>query len=162
MKRLIFIILLFPTLVLSQDLSKLELKDVAGKKFIMKEHLNNDATIVLLWATWCMPCKKEFPAIQNLQEKYPQKNIKVITISQDTPRSLAKVKSFAKSHRYNFTYLLDLNGDVSSKLLVNSIPFTMLVDTTGKVIYNHRGYRKGDEIELEKQILKLWNQDKKQ
>ena len=57
-------------------------------------------------------------AIQNLQEKYPQKNIKVITISQDTPRSLAKVKSFAKSHRYNFTYLLDLNGDVSSKLLL--------------------------------------------
>ena len=48
---------------------------------------------------------------------------------------------------------------MSSKLLVNSVPFTMLVDTNGKVIYSHRGYSQGDEIELEKQIQKYWKQN---
>ena len=162
MKKLLIILLLIPVITVAQDLSKLELKDLSGKKFIMKNHLNNDATIILFWATWCLPCKKEFPAVQNLIEKHTDKKIKVITISQDTPRSLAKVKSFAKSHQYNFTYLLDPGGDISSKLLVNSVPYTFLLNAAGKVIYNHRGYRKGDEIELEKHIHKYWNQQKLQ
>ena len=161
MKNLLLFFLLLPTVALSQDLSKLELQDVSGNKFIMKDHLNNDATIILFWATWCIPCIKEFPAIQNLRQKYPQKNIKVITISQDTPRSLVKVKSFVRSHSYDFTYLLDPNKEVSSKLLINTVPFSMLIDIDGKVKYSHSGYRKGDEEELEKQMIKLWKEREK-
>jgi len=161
MKKSMSILLLLPAIILAQDVSKLELQDVAGKKFIMKKNLDNDATVVLFWATYCLPCRKEFPEIQSLLEKYPDKNIKVIAISQDSPRSLAKVKSFVKTHQYDFTYLLDPNGNISSRLLVNSVPFTMLVDSDGKVIYSHRGYKKGDELELEKQMLELWSRKKK-
>jgi len=160
MKKLILFILILPSVLISQDISKLKMKDVNGSEFIMKKHLDNDATIVLFWATWCIPCKKEFPEIQKLQQKYQQKNVKVITISQDNPRSLAKVKSFVKSHDYDFTYLLDANGEVSSKFLINSVPYLMLVDTTGTVIYSHSGYRKGDEQQLEKEMLNYWSQRK--
>jgi cytochrome c biogenesis protein CcmG/thiol:disulfide interchange protein DsbE len=161
MKRLFVILIFLSTLALSQDLTKLELQDIDGNNFLLREHINNDATIILFWATWCLPCKKEFPEIQKLKDKYPEKNIRVITISQDSPHSLTKVKSFAKTHKYDFIYLLDPDGVVSLKLLINSVPYTMLVDTTGKVIYPHLGYRKGDEIELEKNILKQWNKGKK-
>ena len=90
------------------------------------------------------------------QSKYAKKNIKVITISKDTPRSLAKVKSFVKSHSYNFTYLIDPNGEICSKLLVNAVPHYFLVDKAGKVFYSHSGYRKGDEAEIENELLKYW------
>jgi len=156
MKYLILLFLVIPAILFAQDVSKLELKDVDGQKFIMRDQLNHDATILIFWATWCLPCKKEFPAIQNLLEKHKDKKINVFAISQDSPRSLAKVKSFTKSHNYPFTYLLDLDGDVSKKLLINSVPYTLLVNSQGKVIYTHRGYSKGDELELEKQLLKYW------
>ncbi len=158
MKKLFLILLLLPTFLFAQDLSRLRLKDVKGKPFIMKNHLDNDATIILFWATWCIPCRKEFPAIDKLQKKFPDKKIKVITISKDSPRSLAKVKSFVRSHKYDFTYLTDPNGEISSRLLVNSIPYSMLVDRAGKVIYTHTGYRKGDELELEKKIKEYWEE----
>lgn len=156
MKKIIFLILLLPTLLFSQDLSYLKLQDVSGNEFVFKNNLENDATLVLFWATWCLPCKKEFPAVQSVIEKYEKKNIKIIAISQDSPRSMAKVKSFVKSHKYDFTYLLDPNGEISSKLLVNSVPYTMLLNKEGKVIYSHSGYRKGDENELEKELQKYW------
>ena len=162
MKRILLLFLLIlPVITYSQDISNIKLKDVSGKKFLMKDHLKNDATIVLFWATWCIPCKKEFPAVQALLKKYSDKNIRVIAISQDSPRSLSKVKSFVRTHKYDFIYLLDYNRETSTKLLVNSVPYTMLVDSTGKVQYTHRGYRKGDEMELEKEMLKLWNKNEK-
>jgi thiol-disulfide isomerase/thioredoxin len=156
MKKFWLIFLLLPVWLAAQDLSQLRLKDADGKTFIMKEHLENDATIILFWATWCIPCREEFPVIDQLQKKYPDKKIKVITISQDSPRSLAKVKTFAKAQKFDFTYLTDPNGEISSKLLVNSIPHSLLVDRQGKVFYTHTGYRKGDELDLEKKMQTYW------
>jgi len=161
MRNLLIIFMLLPGFVFSQDVSNLKLKDVNGKTFVMEKHLANDATIILFWATYCIPCKKEFPAIQQLQKKYANKKIQVIAISTDSPRSLAKVKSFVKTHDYNFTFLLDSKGEISSKLLVNAVPHSMLVDTKSKIIYSHTGYRKGDELQLEQELLKLWKQPKK-
>ncbi|MBC8182984.1 TlpA family protein disulfide reductase [candidate division KSB1 bacterium] len=162
MNKLLLLIFLLPSLLLSQNISNLKMKSYDGKKFFMKNNLNNDATIVLFWATWCLPCKKEFTEIQKLQKKYPDKNIKVITISKDTPRSLAKVKSFVKSHSYKFTYLIDPSGEVCSKLLINAVPHSFLVDKNGKVFYSHSGYRKGDEAELERELLKYWKKPQKE
>ena len=162
MKKLLILLLflLLPSLLLSQNISNLKIRSYDGKKFIIKNNLNNDATIVLFWATWCLPCKKEFTEIQKLQKKYPDKSINVITISKDTPRSLAKVKSFVKSHSYKFTYLIDPSGEVCSKLLINAIPHSFLIDKKGKVFYSRSGYRKGDETKLEKEILKYWEKSK--
>lgn len=158
MIRTALLLLLLPVLLLAQDLSQIEMKDVNGDSYAIKNHLDNDGTIVIFWATWCLPCKKEFPAVQKLKEKYPEKNINIVTISKDSPRSLAKVKSFVRSHDYPFTFLLDPTGEVSTKLLVNQVPFTMLVNREGKVIYSLTGYRKGDENELEKQLQKYWQE----
>jgi len=156
MKKNLIILLFTPFILFSQNISNLKIQDVNGKTFVVKDHLEQDATIVLFWATWCIPCKKEFPAVHELIKKYPEKKIQVLAISKDTPRSLSKVKAFARTHDYNLTYLLDPTGEISSKLLVNLVPTSMLVDRTGKVIYSHTGYRKGDEAELEKEILKLF------
>lgn len=161
MKKLMLLLFLLPLITIAQDLSQIQLTDVDGKNFAFKDHLNNDATIVSFWATWCLPCKKEMPALQALKEKYKDKKILIISISKDSPRSLAKVKSFVKSNNYDFTYLVDPDGEVCSRLLVNDVPFTMLLDMQGKAVYTHSGYKKGDEAELENEILKMWEKEKK-
>ncbi|MEE4311849.1 MAG: TlpA disulfide reductase family protein [candidate division KSB1 bacterium] len=157
MKRLIILLLLIPVFAAGQDLSKIELHTLNGKKFNMNKNLDHDATVVLFWATWCLPCKKEFPAVQKLIEKFKDKDIQVLAVSTDSPRSQAKVKSFARMQKYDFTYLMDLKGEVTTKLLIKSVPHTLLLDRSGKVIYTHRGYRLGDEVELEKALMKMWD-----
>lgn len=142
----------------SKDVSSIKLKDVDGKMYVIKDHLNCDANIVLFWATWCLPCQKEFPEIQKIIDKYPEKEINVFAISKDSPRSMAKVKSFIRKHDYDFIWLLDSDGKVSSNYMVDAIPHSFLADASGTIIYTHTGYRKGDELDLEKELLKLWGE----
>ncbi|MBN1481535.1 TlpA family protein disulfide reductase [candidate division KSB1 bacterium] len=153
-----FITLVFFGSLLAKDVSAIKIKDVDGKMFTMADHLDNDAIIILFWATWCLPCQKEFPAIQNLIDKYPDKKVKVLAISKDTPRSLAKVKSFIRKHDYDFTWLMDSDGSVSANYMVDVIPHSILADASGKIVYTHTGYRIGDELELEKELLQLWQE----
>ncbi|NOZ62564.1 MAG: TlpA family protein disulfide reductase [Calditrichaeota bacterium] len=156
MKKILFFLLIIPALAYSQDLSHLKLSGVNGKKFVLKKNLKKDGTIVTFWATWCMPCQKELPTLQKLKDKYNNKDFQIIAISQDSPRSLARVKSFVRSHKYDFIFLLDPNSEISSRLMVNSIPFTMLLDAKGKAIYTHQGYKLGDEKELEEKLVEFW------
>lgn len=155
---LVAILLCLTVSAISQDLSGIKLKDINGKSYDIKSHLNEDANIVLFWATWCLPCQKEFPAIEKLLEKYPDKKINVFAISKDSPRSLAKVKSFVRKNNYPFIFLLDEESKVSSDFMVDAIPHSFLANGAGQVVYSHTGYRKGDELELEKELLKLWQE----
>jgi len=154
MKKLLFILLL-PILIFAQNVTQLELDDVNGDTFALEENLNHDAVVISFWATWCLPCKKEHPALQQVHEEFADKDVLVIAISIDSPRSLAKVKNYVKSHKYDFTWLLDPSGETAQEMLVNEVPYTMLVDKSGKVVFTHTGYRKGDEAELKKEIRKL-------
>ena len=154
MKKLLFIFLL-PILIYAQNVTQLELDDVNGDTFVLEENLDHDAVVISFWATWCLPCKKEHPALQQVKEEFADKDVLVIAISIDSPRSLAKVRNYVKSHKYDFTWLLDPSGETAQEMLVNEVPYTMLVDQSGKVVFTHSGYRKGDEAELKKEIRKL-------
>ncbi|WP_456439307.1 TlpA family protein disulfide reductase [Caldithrix abyssi] len=160
LKKVLIILLFLASVLLAQNFSKIELNDLSGNTFAFAENLNYDATIVTFWATWCLPCQKEHVALQELREKYGDRLL-VIAISTDSPRSMAKVKSYARSRKYDFVFLVDPDREVASELLVNEIPQTFVLDRNGKVVYHHTGYRKGDEIELEEELLKVWQQEQK-
>jgi len=51
--------------------------------------------------------------------------------------------------------LLDVNQDLKRQLNIQSVPFTLLVDANGKIVYTHSGYVDGDEYILEEEIQKL-------
>ncbi len=159
MRKWIFVFLFIPFLMFAQNVKDLELDDINGDTFVLKENLNHDATIITFWATWCLPCQKEHPALQKMKEKLKDRDIQVLAISTDSPRSLAKVKKYVRAHKYDFVFLLDPSGEFSRELLVTDIPYTMVLDKNGKVVYTHSGYRKGDEVHLEKELNKLWKNE---
>ena len=160
MKKWMFILLLIPFLVVGQNVKQLELDDVNGDTFVLSDNLNHDATIISFWATWCLPCQKEHPALQAMKEKLKDKDIQILAISTDSPRSLAKVKKYVRSHKYDFVFLLDPSGEFARELLVTDIPYTIVLNKNGDVVFTHSGYRKGDELELEKELMKLWQEKK--
>jgi hypothetical protein len=67
------------------------------------------------------------------------------------------VKTYSKSQGWNFPVLLDPNSDLKRSLNFQNVPYTIIVDQNGKIIYQHTGYEEGGENELFDMIKKLAN-----
>lgn len=113
-------------------------------------------TVISFWATWCSPCKKELDAIKDYygewQEKY---NMELVAISVDDPRTAAKVPAMVAQKGWEYRILHDFNKEFQIAANVASVPYTLLLDQNGKVVFEHTGYAPGDEIELEDHIKEL-------
>lgn len=162
MKNILFLLTII-TLSISlsaQSINHLKLKTVDNKRLDIKDHLEKGPVVIAFWATWCKPCRKELPAINAVYNKYKEQGLTVLAISIDSPRSLSKVKSFAKTSDLPYIFLVDPNGEQSTKLQVKDVPYTLLADKSGEIVYAHRGYREGDEKELDEKIAELFKESK--
>jgi peroxiredoxin len=103
-----------------------------------------------------VPCKKELNTINEVYEEWQKKyDMKLVAISIDDSRSATKVKPYIDGQRWEFDVLLDINQDFKRALNIQSVPFTILLDQNGKIVYSHSGYVEGDESVLEEEIIKL-------
>lgn len=133
------------------------LSDINGKKVNVADYTKSGkVTVFSFWATWCVPCKKELNNIADLYEEWTKKyNMQLVAVSIDDSRNASKVKPYAEGQRWDFDVLLDVNQDLKRELNIQSVPFTILVNEQGKVVYTHSGYVEGDEYVLEDEIQKL-------
>jgi cytochrome c biogenesis protein CcmG, thiol:disulfide interchange protein DsbE len=143
----------------SQDLPTTTVRDLNGKQVVFnKVFEKGKVTLVSFWATWCIPCKRE---IKNIQSKLPewqkQADFNYMTVSIDDARNTAMVKTFAKSQGWAFPTLVDPNSDLKRALNFQNVPFSMIVDQNGKIVYQHTGYEEGSEKELFEKIKLLAN-----
>jgi peroxiredoxin len=128
------------------------LKDLDGKDVSLAE-LRADGPVVLdFWATWCKPCTRELPHIEALRKQYAEAGLTVVAISIDDTRSVAKVKSYVKTHDYGFKVLLDSNQRVLRQLQGTGVPYLVVISADGGLLYSHSGYRDGDEDVLAKVV----------
>jgi cytochrome c biogenesis protein CcmG/thiol:disulfide interchange protein DsbE len=131
------------------------LPDVEGKDVVLSELLEDGPVIVDFWATWCKPCIKAFPDLQEIFDKYRNCGLSVVAVSIDGPRSMSRVGSFIKSKGNTFTVVLDPSQAVARKFHVTSVPRTVLVNTDGEIEYAVTGYRPKNHEELEAAVAKL-------
>ena len=131
------------------------LENLAGKSVTLRDFLKDGPVMVNFWATWCKPCLKELPYMEELQKTYRDQGLTVLAISEDNARSVGKVKTYIQSTGYTFTVLLDTNGEAKRRLKAWATPYTVLFDSDGSKAYAHVGYRPGDEKELAKQVKAL-------
>lgn len=142
----------------SQTLPNITLKDVNGKnKNVSDYSKSGKITILSFWATWCTPCKKELTNINdNMLDEWKTKyDIELVAVSTDNSKNVLKVKPFVDGQGWDFDCLLDVNEDLKRALNAPMIPYTVLLDKTGKIVWTHTGYVEGDEFVLEEQIKKL-------
>ena len=132
-----------------------KLVNLDGKYVELNNETGNGPILLSFWATWCKPCLEEMVEFNKIYEQYKDKGFSLLAISTDTEKSVAKVKPYIKSKGYNFPVLLDTNSETARKFYAQQMPYTVLLDKNGNIVYTHLGYMKGDEQKVEKLITDL-------
>ena len=121
------------------------LKDLAGKSVKLSE-LRGSVVVLDFWASWCVPCKKELPALDALQKKYRDAGKKVVVLAVIIDKDRANAEKFLKSAKVSeLRVLLDKEGAVAGQYDLPTMPTSFVIDTKGIVRHVHAGYRAGDE-----------------
>lgn len=138
-------------------LPNVQLKDIQGNVVKLQDLTTaGEPLIISFWATWCTPCKKELSNYAELYDDWQKDfKVKVVAISIDDARNTAKVKAYVNGVKWPFQVLLDPNEDMKRSLNFQTVPFTLLIDGNGKIIYRHNSYVEGDEFVMEEKLKKL-------
>lgn len=137
-----------------EDTSKTPAYDFTLVDQYGNEHTLSDykGKIVFLnfWATWCPPCKKEIPDIEDLYQEYDQNQGDVIILGVANPSnadfpnnqdsSKEDIKAFLEENEYTFPVVFDETGDILSQYYISAFPTTFMIDKEGNVF----GYVKGE------------------
>ena len=101
--------------------------------------------VVLLnfWATWCVPCREEMPAMERLSQRFRDRGLVVLAISVDAPGSPAVVP-FAKELGLTYPIGLDPKMALARQYGVRGLPASFLLDRTGAVVGRALGSRDWD------------------
>jgi len=96
------------------------------------------AVLVNVWATWCGPCREEFPGLVRVAEKYNGQGLKTILVSADDTDQVAAVKKFLADEGVDFpAYIKDEKDqpfiDGLDKQWSGALPATFIYDATGKL-----------------------------
>ena len=147
--------LLLPAAAAAASKSQFTLPTLDGGQFSLQEALKQGPVVLDFWATWCKPCIKSLPKLQEIAGEYGKRGVRVYTVNTDGPRNQPKVRPFLKRHRLELPVLLDHTRQVMKQFQLSVLPATLIISTEGAVVYRHVGYKPGDETGLRKKLAEL-------
>jgi peroxiredoxin len=121
----------------------------------LNDFIGTEPILLCFWSSCCKSAVAQVEAFSKLYNDYKESGFTMLAIATDDEKTVAKVKPYAKSKNYKFQVLYDTDGSVARVYYANDVPFYVMINESGKIVYSHRGYMKGDEIELEKKIIDL-------
>ena len=117
------------------------------------EKLKGRVVYVDFWASWCGPCRRSFPWMNEMQQKYGAAGFTVIGVNVDKRRPDAE--KFLQQTPATFTIVYDAAGRTPEAYAVKGMPSSYLVDASGKVVAVENGFRDEQKAELEARIRAL-------
>ena len=117
------------------------------------DKLRGKVVYVDFWASWCGPCRRSFPWMNDMQQKYGGKGFVVIGINVDKKR--ADADKFLAQNPANFTIVFDEAGATPTAYAVKGMPSSYLIDGKGNVVFVERGFLDEHKADLEQRIAAL-------
>jgi len=102
--------------------------------------LRGKVVLLNFWATWCVPCRKEMPAIEALYQRYKDRGLEVLAVSLDKG-STSVVEAFVKEMGVTYRVALDPTWATARTYGVRGLPATFLLDRAGNVVMRELGER---------------------
>ena len=105
-----------------------------------KASVSDTIYVINFWATWCPPCREEMPELSQLQQEYQNKNVVVLGIAVD---EVSLVKAFTQATPVSYPLVADENTGMGLAITLGNdqgvLPYTVIIDTNGKVIQTFFG-----------------------
>ena len=121
----------------------------------LNNYLGDGPILLCFWSSCCKSAVAQVEEFSKLYKKYREEGLIMFAIATDDEKSVAKVKPYIKSNQFEFPVLYDTDGDVARSYYAFDVPFSVVINKSCRIVYSHRGYMKGDEIEVEKKIINL-------
>ena len=119
--------------------------------------LNEDFNLLLInfWATWCSPCTKEMPSLNELQSKFEKNQLKIVTIATGRNNPNKIVNFFEEYNLSNLENYRDPKGKLALDLGVIGLPFSIIISRDKKDIARLIGPIDWSKKEVEDLFLEL-------
>ncbi len=136
----------------SEPAADFTLKSTAGKNIRLLEQ-RGDIIVLNFWASWCGPCRKEMPILQNLHNKYKDLGVQVWGVNVEQENKAGR--NFIADLDIDFPIFFDASNKVPEAYQIEAMPTTVIIGKRGKVRHVFLGYKKGYEQKYSKAIKAL-------
>lgn len=118
--------------------------------------LRGKVVFINFWASWCPPCRAEFPSIEKLYARLKDNpNVFFLTLNEDSDSAAAK--AYLRKENFSIPLYKSL-GDVPSSIYSGTLPTTVVLDKTGKVRLHKEGFANYGTDKFLQQIQGLINE----
>lgn len=129
------------------------LKDQNGIEHSL-ENYKGKIVFLNFWATWCPPCKKEMPEIEELYKEYGENKKDIIILGVNNEK-VENVKKFLKDKNYTFPTVMDINSEIMMKYYISAFPTSFVINKNGEVYgYVMGGLTKDQIKKVLEEVLK--------
>lgn len=122
----------------------------------LDEHLGK-VVVLDFWASWCVPCRRSFPWMNQMQQKYADRGLIIIAVNLDNMP--ADAAAFLEAYPANFQIVYDTDKSLAREFGVQAMPSSLLIGRDGKIIDTHVGFKIGEQNEYEAAIFDAINRN---
>lgn len=125
---------------------KLTLQDLAANKRSLADY-KGKVVVLNFWATWCSPCRKELPMLNELAQKYAEKGVVFLAVSIDEKNDLKQILRFLEENKIALPVWVGATADTLHEFNPGEIvPATIVLDGEGKPAGRIMGQARRDDI----------------
>lgn len=136
----------------TSDGDKVDIEIPTQDGVINTAELRGQVVYIDFWASWCVPCRKSFPWLNTMLEKYEDKGLTVIGINVD--RDAAFAAEFLEEVPANFPIGYDPKATLAELFELPAMPSAFIVSREGDLIDAHYGFKTSKTDEYEASIAK--------
>jgi cytochrome c biogenesis protein CcmG/thiol:disulfide interchange protein DsbE len=126
--------------------------DGSGKSARLAD-LAGNVVLMDFWASWCIPCRTSFPAIDALQRELGPKGLVVVAVNLDEQRKNADAFLAERPHVMRVAF--DPKGQAAQAFSLQAMPSAVVIDRSGHIRYTHMGYTDKTVPQYRAEVLEL-------
>lgn len=148
MKKLLalWLCLLIASSARATEAPDFNLPNLGGERIQLTTLLEKGPVLLDFWATWCKPCIKAMPKLEEIHAKYADRGLTVLGVNEDGPRGQNRIRPFLRGRNITFPIAIDADGSVMKRMQVRALPTTILIAPDREIVLREAGLSDGKAI----------------